>query len=158
MINHQNLQNMAIDPFAYQQFLQQQAAMQRAASNQSQMYNREPQRPQSQLIPARMVFGFDDFVPNEVPSDGTPACFLQNDLSCIYLRGMNKQGTIDVVRYVPEKIEPPKENQNDTQADVIARLERIEQMLERNNKPSYYGPKKPYHKPNNQNAQNKKGE
>lgn len=158
MINHQNLSNMMLDPFAYQQFLQQQAAMQRNAAN--QMYNREPQRPQTTLIPARMVSGFDDFVPNEVPSDGTPACFLQNDLSCIYVRGVNKTGTIDVVRYVPEVVEKSKEEtQNDSQADVIARLERIEKLVERSTRPyGYGGAKKPYHKPNNQDSQNKKGE
>lgn len=160
MITHQNLN---IDPYylnnpmAYQQFLQQQAAMQRNATN--QMYNREPQQARSLLVPARIIPEFNDIKPNEVPSDGTPACFLQNDYSCVYVRAVNAQGTIDTVRYVPEVVEKPKEEvQNDSQADVIARLERIEQMLERNNKSHYPPRKNHHHKSNNQKPQNKEGE
>lgn len=162
MITHQNL---TIDPYylqnpmAYQSYLQQQEAMRRAAQNQNM--NQQPQRTQVQpLIPARMTSGATDFKPNEVPSDGTPACFLQGDYSCVYVRAVNTQGTIDTVRYVPEVIEKPKEEaQNNNQEDVIARLERIEKKLEQNNR-SYYQ-KKPYYnkaKKNDQEAQNKKGE
>lgn len=144
-----------VDPYSYQSYMNwvnQQAQQQNRDASLMQMMNQQPQPNQNQpqtyrTIPARFASSYEEIKPNETPSDGTPALFLQSDYQCIYARAMNDKGTIDTVKYVPEKPAEPEPVQNDQESDIVARLERIEKMLERNNRP-YYGQKKPYNKQN----------
>lgn len=93
---------------------------------------------QMPMIPARMTTGLDDIRPNEVPSDGTVSLFMQSDYSAVYAKAVNAQGTIDTVRYVPERPPQAEQPKQVDISDIDKRLERMEKMISK---------LKPYHKP-----------
>lgn len=95
---------------------------------------------QMPLIPARMTTGLDDIRPNELPSDGTVSLFMQSDYSAVYAKAVNAQGTIDTVRYVPERPAQTEQPINNGFSSIEQRLDRIEKLLSKRNKTRYHKP------------------
>lgn len=88
----------------YQQSLQQPAAgIQMPLTNQQAM----PQQPAG--INGRIVQAVENINANEVPMDGSMAFFPKQDLSEIYVKGWNANGTINTIVYKPYTA--PKDNQ-----------------------------------------------
>lgn len=88
----------------YQQSLQQPVAgMQMPLTNQQAM----PQQPAG--INGRIVQAVENINANEVPMDGSMAFFPKQDMSEIYVKGWNANGTIKTVVYKPYTA--PKDNQ-----------------------------------------------
>lgn len=88
----------------YQQSLQQPVAgMQMPLTNQQAM----PQQPAG--INGRIVQAVENINANEVPMDGSMAFFPKQDLSEIYVKGWNANGTINTIVYKPYTA--PKDNQ-----------------------------------------------
>lgn len=80
----------------YQQSLQQPVAgMQMPLTNQQAM----PQQPAG--INGRIVQAVENINANEVPMDGSMAFFPKQDLSEIYVKGWNANGTINTIVYKP---------------------------------------------------------
>lgn len=80
----------------YQQSLQQPVAgMQMPLTNQQDM----PQQPAG--INGRVVQTVENINANEVPMDGSMAFFPKQDLSEIYVKGWNANGTINTIVYKP---------------------------------------------------------
>lgn len=139
MIGHQNMNNMSMgyvtmDP--YQQSMQTNQMVQNRNGLQNYVRNTQPIVQPVIQIPSRMTSSLGDIRPNEVPSDGTPALFLQNDYSCIYAKAINNQGMIDTVRYIPEPIEEPvKEEPSDSVLSELltkmdSRLEKVDERFD----------------------------
>lgn len=88
----------------YQQSLQQPVAgMQMPLANQQAM----PQQPAG--INGRIVQAVENINANEVPMDGSMAFFPKQDMSEIYVKGWNADGTIRTIVYKPYT--DPKDNQ-----------------------------------------------
>lgn len=88
----------------YQQSLQQPVAgMQMPLTNQQAM----PQQPAG--INGRIVQAVENINANEVPMDGSMAFFPKQDMSEIYVKGWNANGTINTIVYKPYAA--PKDNQ-----------------------------------------------
>lgn len=88
----------------YQQSLQQPVAgMQMPLTNQQAM----PQQPAG--INGRIVQAVENINANEVPMDGSMAFFPKQDMSEIYVKGWNADGTIRTIVYKPYT--DPKDNQ-----------------------------------------------
>lgn len=90
----------------------------------------QPQ-PQIVQISGRMVNSADDILPNEVQMDGRNYYFPSFDGSCIYVKTWNKNGKLDMVKYVPDTVEQaPKESQLELMLNsIIERLSKIEKSL-----------------------------
>lgn len=163
MINHQNFGVMGnsfnMDPYQNgMQMNQQMGQMQNTNGLQNYARTTTPVPPPIIRLPARMVNSLEEIRPNEAPSDGTVALFLQNDCSCIYAKAVNGQGMIDTVRYVPEKIEEPiQETKPDNSlTELFAKMEsRLDKVDERFDKFEQLLAKKTYYKPH-YNKQNQK--
>ena len=69
---------------------------------QEQMYTAQmPGVPQTIGINGRVVQGLDNINANEVPMDGSMAFSPKQDLSEIYVKGWNADGTIKTIVYTP---------------------------------------------------------
>lgn len=96
----------------YQQSLQQPVAgMQMPLTNQQAM----PQQPAG--INGRIVQAVENINANEVPMDGSMAFFPKQDLSEIYVKGWNANGTINTIVYKPYT-EPGGSNAGNPTADI----------------------------------------
>lgn len=96
----------------YQQSLQQPVAgMQMPLTNQQAM----PQQPAG--INGRIVQAVENINANEVPMDGSMAFFPKQDMSEIYVKGWNADGTIRTIVYKPYT-EPGGSNAGNPTADI----------------------------------------
>lgn len=99
----------------------------------AQQQNIQQTQPQPQIvqISGRMVNSADDILPNEVQMDGRNYYFPSFDGSCIYVKTWNKNGKLDMVKYVPDTVEQaPKESQLELMLNsIIERLSKIEKSL-----------------------------
>lgn len=99
----------------------------------AQQQNIQQIQPQPQIvqISGRMVNSADDILPNEVQMDGRNYYFPSFDGSCIYVKTWNKNGKLDMVKYVPDTVEQtPKESQLELMLNsIIERLSKIEKSL-----------------------------
>lgn len=64
-------------------------------------------QPMVQEISGRFVPSAENIVPNEIPMNGGVALFPRNDLTEIYVKSWNKEGTIKTVVYKPSEDEKP---------------------------------------------------
>lgn len=126
-----------------QQAMPSQTVMPRA---QSAGYSPLNPAPPSNSMSAKLVEDERQITPQDVTMDGRISLFMLSDLSCVIAKAWNSAGTIDTVRYVPEK---PIQSQNATsqvdatfQSEIFSRLDKIEQALKNNRKP-YYHKQKP---------------
>lgn len=99
----------------------------------AQQQNIQQAQPQPQIvqISGRMVNSADDILPNEVQMDGRNYYFPSFDGSCIYVKTWNKNGKLDMVKYVLDTVEQaPKESQLESMLNSInERLSKIEKTL-----------------------------
>ena len=99
----------------------------------AQQQNIQQTQPQPQVvqISGRMVNSADDILPNEVQMDGRNYYFPSFDGSCIYVKTWNKNGKLDMVKYVLDTVEQaPKESQLELMLNSInERLSKIEKSL-----------------------------
>ena len=99
----------------------------------AQQQNTQQIQPQPQIvqISGRMVNSADDILPNEVQMDGRNYYFPSFDGSCIYVKTWNKNGKLDMVKYVLDTVEQtPKESQLELMLNSInERLSKIEKSL-----------------------------
>lgn len=72
-------------------------------------YQRYQQPEPTQGISGRVVQAVETINPNEVPMDGSMAFFPKQDMSEIYVKGWNADGTINTIVYKPYTA--PKDNQ-----------------------------------------------
>lgn len=86
----------------------------------------QPQQ-QYSYIPGRMVRDEQDIIAKEVPMDGSYGVFVQQDMQTIYAKTWGNDGYIhtNVYRLVNGQQEP----QNDPIAEILNRLQRIEERL-----------------------------
>ena len=97
----------------------------------AQQQNVQQPQPQIVQISGRMVNSADDIFPNEVRMDGRNYYFPSFDGSCIYVKTWNKNGKLDMVKYVLDTVEQtPKESQLELMLNSInERLSKIEKSL-----------------------------
>lgn len=113
---------------------------------QQPMFRSEMMNPQQQRkkipIPAMLVENEEAIVANDVPMDGSIALFMTSDYSKIYVRRWNGKGYIDNFVFIEDIPQQQEQTQSDPFAPVMERLDKIENMLKRNNNRPY----KPYKK------------
>lgn len=92
-------------------FLQnyQQSLQQPLVPTQMSGANQQPMPQQIAGINGRVVQSVENINANEVPMDGSMAFFPKQDMSEIYVKGWNADGTINTIVYKPYT--PPKDNQ-----------------------------------------------
>ena len=92
-------------------FLQnyQQSLQQPVAGAQMSLANQQPMPQQIAGINGRIVQAVENINANEVPMDGSMAFFPKQDMSEIYVKGWNADGTINTIVYKPYTA--PKDNQ-----------------------------------------------
>lgn len=78
-------------------------------------------------IPGRIVNSISEVTPNEVPMDGSVGVFITKDMSEVYTKAWNSDGTIQTIRYVPNTI--PDEPKQDLTEMILARLDTIEDLI-----------------------------
>ena len=57
------------------------------------------QQPYRPGMPGRVVQDITEVRPNEVPGDGSPAIFVKNDMSCVYVKYLSNVGKIETLVY-----------------------------------------------------------
>lgn len=170
MINHQNFGAGAYNPPPGYRLVPDERLMTREQQL-AQMYNRTPYQDPTMMnqqpvkpaqnpvptIPARIIASPEEIAPNEVPSDMTPALFLQNDSQAIYMAVVNRRGVIDQFKYVLEQQPTEESTQKESPTvaidfaeltnkvmtrldDVMAELDQVKKMTRSQNR---------YHKPYN---------
>lgn len=118
-------------------------------------------KPANQFKPlsGRIVSNDSEITPNEVVMDGSVSFFPQADYSCIYAKQWGQDGTIQTVRYIPDvpNVEEASDSEKETIADsfsaIFERLDNIEGLIKKNNKPHYNKNRKP-----NQNYEKKESD
>ena len=93
-----------VNPMYFQQYPQYQNP-----SMQYSGYNQPQQMVES--LNGKMVDSIDQITPNDVPMNGSVAIFPKRDMSEMYVRRWNTNGTISTTLYVPklDEIEPQAE-------------------------------------------------
>lgn len=114
-------------------------------NNQMQPQYTQPQQQfQQNILVGRSVYNIEDVSAQEVSMNGINL-FPANDMSCIYVKQWNSQGTIDTVRYIKETpavdIETQSEEKPDYMAIILQRLDNIEKSLMNTNTPKRSIPK-----------------
>lgn len=100
-----------------------------------QMGNYQPQQmtQQAPTLSGRMVNNVNEISANDVPMNAPVSVFPKNDLSEIYAKSWNANGTISTVVYKP-CAEPQASNEGNPTAafteEVIQRLEKIESAIQ----------------------------
>lgn len=84
-------------------------------------------------IRGRVVQGDSEITPNDVPMDGSPSVFPTNDLSCIFVKQWNKDGTISTVRYVPETTSTATPETSDFETKVLSEIAEMKRMIANKN-------------------------
>lgn len=93
----------------------------------------QPMQMTQSFIPGRTVQNIAEVVPQEVPMDGSVALFLTSDLSAVFAKAWNQNGTISTVKYVPEQTPEPEPTPDPFQQQIFARLDAIEKVLKQPN-------------------------
>lgn len=101
-------QNPYMDRMSFLQNYQQ-SLQQPVAGTQMSLANQQPMPQQIAGINGRIVQTVESINANEVPMDGSMAFFPKQDMSEIYVKGWNADGTIRTIVYKPYT--DPKDNQ-----------------------------------------------
>lgn len=100
-----------------------------------QQAQQQPVQQQTALpgIRGRVVSAASEIMPNEVPMDGMPSFFPQQDMSCIYVKVWDSEGKLKPTRYVREPDAPVQQtiqpDSNAAFAGIAERLDRIESSI-----------------------------
>lgn len=106
--NYMPMQNPYADRMNFLQNYQQ-SLQQPVAGTQMSLANQQPMPQQIVGINGRIVQAVENINANEVPMDGSMAFFPKQDMSEIYVKGWNADGTIRTIVYKPYTA--PKDNQ-----------------------------------------------
>ena len=106
--NYMSMQNPYADRMNFLQNYQQ-SLQQPVAGTQMSLANQQPMPQQIAGINGRIVQAVENINANEVPMDGSMAFFPKQDMSEIYVKGWNADGTINTIVYKPYTA--PKDNQ-----------------------------------------------
>lgn len=79
-------------------------------------------------LSGRIVKSVEEIVPNEVPMNGSVALFPTADMTSIYVKGWNPDGTISTIRYTPV-VDNEQQEPTITLADVMDQLNDIQDLL-----------------------------
>lgn len=101
--NYMPMQNPYADRMNFLQNYQQ------SLQQQPMQMNQQPMPQQIAGINGRIVQAVENINANEVPMDGSMAFFPKQDMSEIYVKGWNADGTINTIVYKPYTA--PKDNQ-----------------------------------------------
>lgn len=101
--NYMPMQNPYADRMNFLQNYQQ------SLQQQPMQMNQQPIPQQVSGINGRIVQAVENINANEVPMDGSMAFFPKQDMSEIYVKGWNADGTINTIVYKPYTA--PKDNQ-----------------------------------------------
>lgn len=106
-------------------------------SNQLQQVQQQqqPQQPRPVPLNGKPIKDPSDIMPKEIPMDGSISFFPMQDLSYILAKAWNSQGTIDTVKYVPER--PPQQDQqlsNEGVQQILDKLNKLEEIVGNLNK------------------------
>lgn len=89
----------------------------------------QPTLPSQPTIAGRIVKSIEEIVPNEVPMNGSVGIFPLADMSSIFVKGWNQDGTISTITYKavvePEKPEEPTVSL----VDIMDSLNDIQSLL-----------------------------
>lgn len=97
---------------------------------QSPANQNQQQSQQLSGLPGKWVGAEKDIVPMDVPQDGSIAIFPQQDLTVIFLKKWEGNGTITTVPYIPNvQTQSGPTPEQEFQASVQQRLTKLEQML-----------------------------
>lgn len=89
----------------------------------------------SQGILGRMITNPNEITPQEIPMDGSISMFPMQDGSAVYGKFWDSNGQIKTIRFIPENVEQPQ--QQDPFAAINTRLDSIEELLRKRQKPYY---------------------
>lgn len=93
-------------------------------------YDNAQSNPPVMQINGRVVSSNDEIKPNEVPMDGSISLFPISDYSAIYAKQWDKNGLLQMVKYIPEHpVQSPATEQNDILSEIRQRLDNIEKKL-----------------------------
>lgn len=82
-------------------------------------------------IRGRLVQSVEEIRPNEVPMDGSVSYFPQSDLSCIYAKQWQPNGTIATQRYVLDiPKQPDAQPEQNSMNEILEKLSNIQQRLD----------------------------
>lgn len=85
---------------------------------------------QANPIAGRYISNLSEIAPNEVPMDKNFYFFPMSDGSCVYVKGWTSDGVLQTFKYVPEiSNESDSEPQQDFNSVVLARLDKIEELV-----------------------------
>lgn len=101
----------------YPQYLQQMQAARYQPQEQAPVQMQGTYQQQTVGINGRMVQSVENINANEVPMDGSMAFFPKQDMSEIYVKGWNANGTINTIVYKPYT-EPGGSNAGNPTADI----------------------------------------
>ena len=116
--------------------------MNNGMNSQSTGFNQSTGNGMRSSLPGRFVRSENEIQVQEVPMDGSIGVFPLNDYSAIIAKAWNNQGTIDTVRFIPEKT--TKKDTNGSTVDlnpILERLDKLENMIKKQYRP-YKGPRK----------------
>lgn len=106
-----------------------------AMSNQSnpnmrgwKTYTPDPPSPPVRMTDGYWVDAFENIKPKDVPMDGEMHFFPQTDNSCVYAKVWTNDGQLLSFRFLPEKVEQPKQ---DVPQDINGFLKGYEIVTER---------------------------
>lgn len=105
-------------------------------------YSPDPPPPPVRRTDGYWVNSFDDIKPRDVPMDGEMHFFPQSDNTCVYAKLWTNDGQLLSFRFLPEKVDPPKQDVPSNINEVLKgyeivterqteRLEGVEQKLDR---------------------------
>ena len=109
--NYMPMQNPYADRMNFLQNYQQ------SLQQQPMQMNQQPMPQQIAGINGRIVQAVENINANEVPMDGSMAFFPKQDMSEIYVKGWNANGTINTIVYKPYT-EPGGSNAGNPTADI----------------------------------------
>lgn len=111
-----------------------------------------PIQPQTPFIYGRVVTSEEEITIRDVPNDGSAGFYPMADGSAVYMKQWNNNGTISMIRYIPDPAQfgeqKSQEPNEDFMASIDKRFDKLEAMIRKN---GYYKRSNP--NPKNQNEE-----
>lgn len=102
-----------------------------------------PYVPQHKTLGGRIIEKDDEVTPNEVPMDGSIYLFPKSDYSCIQAKQWRNDGSgLDTIVYVPLMSDEQNVQEPSMVQQILERLDRIENTLNKQNRPQNNQPRK----------------
>lgn len=103
-------------------------AVQYPATASTTTYPYQPMRPIG--MSGRFVNSASEITPNEIAMDGSYSVFPMNDMSKIFVKSWNTDGTISTLEFVPAAKEKPEDKPEEDRIGIILeKISKIEEQL-----------------------------